>query len=50
MDYWLEHPEEKKKCSAVCAGMAPRFHRSDCMDAMERMMLETAEAVGSAGK
>ena len=36
--------------SAVCAGMAPRFHRSDCMDAMERMMLETAEAVGSAGK
>lgn len=48
IDYWIEHPEEKKEYSARCAAMAPRFRRSDCMDAMERMMLDAVR--GRAGQ
>jgi 1,2-diacylglycerol 3-alpha-glucosyltransferase len=42
MDYWIEHPAQREEYSEKCAAMAPRFRRSDCMDAMEQMMAETA--------
>ncbi len=43
--YWMEHPEEKAACSRDYVGYAQRFEQGACMDAMERMIAETAERV-----
>lgn len=39
IDYWIEHPEEKKKCSELYRGYASKFDFSNCMDEMEKMIL-----------
>ena len=43
MDWWLEHPEERERCSASYLGYAKQFDFQTCMDAMEKMMLDTVE-------
>jgi 1,2-diacylglycerol 3-alpha-glucosyltransferase len=43
IDYWIEHPEEKKALAEKYAGFAGRFNFDHCMDEMEKMIEETAK-------
>lgn len=43
IDYWIEHPEEKKQNSLAYQGFSKRFDFDHCMDEMERMFLETVK-------
>lgn len=45
MDWWLEHPEERAACSRDYLGYAKQFDFDACMNAMEQMLRDTAEAV-----
>lgn len=38
IDYWIEHPEEKKACSENYLGYAGQFDFDRCMDKMEGML------------
>ena len=40
MDWWLEHPEEREKCSAEYLDYARRFDFDVCMDEMEQMLFD----------
>ena len=43
IDWWLDHPEERAAWSRKYAeNAAGQFDQEKCMDAMERMLLETA--------
>ncbi|MBR6915862.1 MAG: glycosyltransferase, partial [Clostridia bacterium] len=44
IEYWIEHPEEKKERSRLYRGYAEEFNFENCMDKMEKMIKETAEA------
>lgn len=44
IDWWIEHPKEKESCSNSYKGYSARFDFDHCMDEMERMILENAEA------
>ncbi|MBR3423398.1 MAG: glycosyltransferase [Clostridia bacterium] len=44
IEYWIEHPEEKKERSRLYCGYAEEFNFENCMDKMEKMIKETAEA------
>lgn len=44
LDYWIEHPEEREKCSADYLGYAARFDFDGSMKKMEEMMISVAEA------
>lgn len=44
IDYWFEHPEEKKKCSELYQGYASKFDFEHCMDEMEKMILDNIAA------
>ncbi|MBR3415408.1 MAG: glycosyltransferase [Clostridia bacterium] len=44
IDYWIEHPEQKKERSLLYRGYAEEFNFENCMDKMERMIIETVEA------
>ncbi len=44
IDWWIDHPREKESCSKSYTGFARRFNFDYCMDEMERMILENAEA------
>ncbi len=46
IDYWIEHPEERRQCSAAYARFASRFNFEACMDEMEAMFHEAARAQG----
>ncbi len=41
MDWWLEHPEERRQCARDYLGYARQFDFQQCMDRMEQMLLET---------
>lgn len=43
IDYWYEHPEEKKARAAEYEKFTGRFNFSRCMDEMETMIEETAK-------
>lgn len=43
IDYWLEHPEEKKTCGERYQGYTRQFEQQHCMEEMEKMILATAE-------
>ena len=43
IDYWYEHPEERKKQAKDYAHYAERFAFDRCMEAMANMIKETAE-------
>jgi glycosyltransferase involved in cell wall biosynthesis len=40
MDWWLEHPAEREKCSAEYLDYARRFNFDVCMDEMEQMLFD----------
>lgn len=40
IDWWIEHPEERKKASAEYAEYAKQFDFNKCMDRMEQMLIE----------
>lgn len=44
IDWWIEHPEEKRKAGESYVGYAAHFDFEYCMDEMERMIADTAEA------
>ena len=43
MDWWLEHPQERKACSERYLGYAEQFAFDRCMDRMEQMIIEAGE-------
>ena len=43
IDYWIEHPEERKIRSAQYEEYAKRFDFNHCMDRMEKMIKEAVE-------
>ncbi len=43
IDYWIEHPEEKKARSDEYLDFTKRFEYEHCMDRMEKMMLEAVD-------
>lgn len=49
MDWWLEHPEERQRCSEDYLGFARQFDFDRCMEAMEKMLLDTVEEKRHAG-
>lgn len=44
IDYWIEHPQEKQKCSEQYLGYADNFRFEKCMDRMEEMLIDAAQA------
>ena len=49
IDWWMEHPKELAETSMSYRGYSQRFDFDHCMDEMERMILENAEARHEAG-
>ena len=43
IDYWMEHPEEKQKMSALYAESAGRYSIDSCIQAAEEMFHETIQ-------
>lgn len=43
IDYWLDNPKEKEKCSQEYMGYSKKFDHDYCMDQMEQMILETIQ-------
>ena len=41
IEYWIENPKEKEKCSLEYMGYSKKFDHDYCMDKMEEMILET---------
>ena len=44
IDYWFEHPEEKKEMSKQYAEFAKQFDYDVCMEKMEKMIVDNAKA------
>ncbi len=44
IDYWIEHPEEKKSLSQAYLSYKNKFDHDRCMDEMEKMLRRTAGA------
>ncbi len=42
IDWWLDHPEERRKRSEAYKKMSGQFNFESCMDSMERMLCNTA--------
>lgn len=43
IDYWLEHPAQRQACSDAYARFGTQHSLDQCMDEMERMIVETME-------
>lgn len=43
IDYWIEHPAERKECAHYYATGNIAASKKECMDKMERMLMEVAE-------
>ena len=43
IDYWIEHPKERAERGREYEGYTDRFDFDNCMNAMEKMIIETAE-------
>ncbi len=43
IDWWLDHPSERKQCSDAYAGYSKQFDFDVCMDAMERMIVDNVK-------
>ena len=46
IDYWIEHPEARSRCSEDYLGFAHQFDFQLCMDKMEQMLLNAARGTG----
>ena len=44
IEYWIEHPEEKKRRSQEYLGFATEFDQDVCMDNMEKMLIDVIKA------
>lgn len=42
IDYWIDHPEEKRKCEEKYLNSSTAFNQELCMKKMEEMMVEIA--------
>jgi glycosyltransferase involved in cell wall biosynthesis/1-acyl-sn-glycerol-3-phosphate acyltransferase len=42
IDYWIEHPEEKRVCSEAYLGYAANFNLTECMRRMEEMLQDAS--------
>lgn len=42
IDWWLDHPEERRRCSEEYAKNDRQFDFDECMDRMEKMLIRTA--------
>ncbi len=49
IEYWMEHPEARAACSERYQGYTRRFEQGRCMEALEAMIVETADEKRSAG-
>ena len=45
LDYWIEHPEERMRCSRQYLGYTRQFAQEHCMEEMEKMITDTIEQV-----
>lgn len=45
IDYWIEHPEERKNCSIKYLGYTEQFEQNKCMEKMRNMLLTYARPV-----
>jgi glycosyltransferase involved in cell wall biosynthesis len=43
LDWWIEHPAERKVCAEKYLGYAAQFEYGHCMDMMEKMIIEAGE-------
>lgn len=43
IDYWIEHPKQRKECEDQYLGFAKEFDFSICMDKMEEMLCDAAK-------
>lgn len=43
MDWWLEHPDERKECEKQYIGYAAQFDFETCMNRMEQMIIEAGQ-------
>ncbi|MBP5236016.1 MAG: glycosyltransferase [Clostridia bacterium] len=43
MDWWLDHPEERRACSEKYLGYARQFDYDSCMDRMEQMIIDAGD-------
>jgi glycosyltransferase involved in cell wall biosynthesis len=43
IDYWVEHPEEKKECSKKYEAFCGQFNFDLCMEKMEKLIEDTAK-------
>lgn len=43
IDYWIEHPDERAECAEYYATSGRAISKDECMDKMERMLLEVAQ-------
>ncbi|HHT54790.1 MAG TPA: glycosyltransferase family 4 protein [Clostridiales bacterium] len=43
IDYWLDHPEERERCSQRYLGYTKRFDRDTCMNEMEKMIINIVQ-------
>lgn len=43
LDWWIEHPIERKACREKYLGYAAQFEYDHCMDMMEKMIIEAGE-------
>ncbi len=43
IDYWMEHPEEKKQCSHDYLGYTKQFNQNECMKKMREMLLHVKD-------
>ena len=44
IDWWIEHPDERRRCSKRYMGYSERFRFDRCMDEMEDMIVSNWEA------
>lgn len=45
IDYWIEHPEERKACSLNYLGYTKQFEQGKCMEDMRNMLLTYARPI-----
>ena len=50
MDWWIEHPEERDACAREYLGYAKQFNQDECMDRMEKMLLDVVRGEASIGE
>lgn len=43
LDWWLEHPDQRAKCSRQYLGYAAQFDYDECMEKMEKLLLDAVE-------